>query len=320
MKIFYCAVFDNEGKSADNSKHRELESLGHDVVAYNYRNRGLQLEGNPFQSPKRDDEIITFCKNWNPDFIIFAKCDGINIKVFEELKKIAPLCYWFADPLVTYSNPEFYEKTQKANFFICDKKNVLEKALTLNRNSFLNTDGFDRMLEVPKEVEEEYDVSFIGNLYGDRKEKFEKISHKVTVIGNAFGPNHSLEVSKSKINLNFCTTSGQSDRVFKVLAAGGFLLTDDWPDRDEFFTDGEDLVVFKDIDDLNSKISFYLNNEAERKRIAKNGNKTVKNYTRQQWAINVLRIKDELKLFSKTTKKTKENILLAGPWVGACGS
>ena len=318
MKIFYCAVFDNIGYAADNSKHRELEALGHNVVAYNYRDRGYQLERSPLQSLKRDNEIINFCKKWTPDFIIFSKCNGIDIRVFQELKKIAPLCYWFADPLVTYSYEEFYQKTKVADFFICDKYNVLQKAKEINKNSFLVTDGFDRYLEKPKNLPKLYDVSFIGNIYGDRAETFKKISHKINIINNAFGENHSIKVSESKINLNFCTTEGQSDRVFKVLAAGGFLLTNDWVDRKDFFEDGKDLVVFRDEKHLNELIEYYLNNDAEREQIAQSGLKTVQKYTRKKWAEKTLELFSNLKI-KREYKKEKTNVLLAGPWVGEFG-
>ena len=318
MKIFYCAVFDNIGYAADNAKYRELELAGNTVAAYNYRVRGRHYGKEENISSKRDDEIIEFCKTWAPDFIIFSKCNGIDIRVFEELKKIAPLCYWFADPLVTYSHEEFYKKTQVCDFFVCDKFNVLQKAKNYNNNCYLVTDGFDSLLEKPRQLEKKYDVSFIGNLYGDRKEVISKISHKVNVINNAFGEQHSAKVSESKINLNFCTTDGQSDRVFKILAAGGFLLTNDWPDRKDFFEDKKDLVVFRDESHLNDLIKYYLENEHERKRIAEHGNKTVQKYNRKNWVAKVLEIFRSFD-FAKRYEKTKESILFAGPWVGEFG-
>ena len=318
MKIFYSAAFDNIHQSADNAKLRELQNSGHTVVAYNYRARGQTLGGNPFVSSRRDDEIIHFCKRWTPDFIIFSKCNGIAIRVFEECKKLAPLCYWFADPLVTYSHEEFYAKTRIADFFTCDKKNVLDKALELNPSSFLVTDGFDSVLERPRNLEKIYDLSFIGTLYGDRKSKMEQVKHPINIINNVFAEQHSMAVSQSKINLNFCTTGGQSDRVFKVLAAGGFLISDDWGDREDFFTDGEDLVIFKDYDDLNDKIAFYLEHPEEREKIEKQGRATVQQYTRKNWAAKTLRLLEGFN-FAPRHKKEKETILLAGPWVGEFG-
>tara|TARA_Y100000593_G_C4302516_1_gene334121 strand:+ start:235 stop:1974 length:1740 start_codon:yes stop_codon:yes gene_type:complete len=318
MKIFYSAVFDNDGISSDTSKARELENLGHEVISYNYRIRGEQLDGHPLISPKRDEEIISFCKLWQPDYIIFAKCNGVDIQVFHECKDIAPVCYWFADPLVTYSNNEFYEKTKVADIFTCDKKNVLEKAQTLNSNCHITCDGFDSILESPKDVKKQYDVSFIGNLYGDRAKKISSIKKKITNVTDAYGEKHSLEVSKSKINLNFCTSAGPSDRVFKVLAAGGFLLTDEWTDRVDYFEDGKDLVVFSDIDDLNNKIEYYLQNPDEREKISAHGFKTVQNYTRKKWAEKTCNLINTTKRNIKRSKKQKTT-LIAGPWVGEFG-
>ena len=317
MKIFYSAVFDNDGVSSDTSKLRELEALGHTVVAYNYRIRGSQLEGNPLFSTKRDDEIINFCQKWAPDLIIFAKCNGVHIRVFEEIKKIAPLCYWFADPYITYNNEEFFLKTKVADFVTCDKKNVYEKALTLNPNTFIVPDGFDRLIEKPRDVEKKYDVSFIGNLYGDRKEKINKIEHYVEIINGVFGSEHSVAVSATRINLNFCTSEGPSDRVFKVLGTQGFLITDEWVDRPDYFEDGEDLVVFKDFNDLNQKIKFYLENPHERDRISANGYRKVQDYTRKAWAKKTIDIAQQLNYKKEYTKPN--TVLVAGPWVGEFG-
>ena len=208
--------------------------------------------------------------------------------------------------------------TEAVVFVACDKKNVYEKALTLNNRSYIVSDGFDRLLEKPREAEKSYDVSFIGNLYGERKKKINKITTHVDIINGAYGAQHSREVSASKINLNFCTSAGPSDRVFKVLGAGGFLLTDTWDDIEDYFTDGEDLVVYKDMEDLNDKISYYLENKNERDRIALNGYKKVQAYTRENWAKNIMTIFERLSI-KKTYKKSKETVLVAGPWIGEFG-
>ena len=284
MKIFYSAVFDNIGKSSDTSKLRELANAGHEVLAYNYRLRAFHFDKNEVVSNRRDDEIIKICNEWKPDLAIFAKCNGVHIRVFEEIKKVTTVCYWFADPYMTYNHPEFLLKTSVADFVTCDKKNVFDKAITLNPNTFITPDGYDSTIEKPWDVAKKYDVSFIGNLYGDRKEKISKIKNDVSIITNVYGDQHAKAVSESKINLNFCTSSGPSDRVFKVLGAGGFLITDSWLDFDEYFEAGKHLVVFEDFEDLNKKIEYYLNNDAEREKIALEGHKKVQEYTRKQWA------------------------------------
>lgn len=85
----------------------------------------------------------------------------------------------------------------------------------------------------------------------------------------------------SKINLNITSRSiksGIPQRVLDILGCGGFLISNYQPELAEYFTPGEDLVLYNSIDDLISKIDFYLSNEEERLRIAKNGYNKVKQY------------------------------------------
>lgn len=85
----------------------------------------------------------------------------------------------------------------------------------------------------------------------------------------------------SKINLNITTKtikSGISQRVFDVLACGGFLISNYQEELYEFFTPGEDLEIFSSIEELADKIQYYLTHEDERLRIARCGNQTVNKY------------------------------------------
>jgi spore maturation protein CgeB len=82
----------------------------------------------------------------------------------------------------------------------------------------------------------------------------------------------------SKINLNFTIPNIENGiclRVFDVLSAGGFLLTDYREETCRLFTNGEELVVFDGIPDLLQKADYYLAHETERQRIAQNGQKKV---------------------------------------------
>jgi spore maturation protein CgeB len=172
-----------------------------------------------------------------------------------------------------------------------DKKNVYDTIKEFNNNVDIVADGFDALMEKPIHYDiKDLDVSFIGQLYGDRLKKVKSINHKVSVISNAFAFKHSQTVGRSKINLNFCTSEGPSNRVYKILASKGFLLTDDWKGRDEHFEDGKHFVIFKNIEDLNEKISYYLENEEERNKIAEQGHSVSHNYTRDIWASKCLEI------------------------------
>ena len=259
-------------------------------------------------------------KEEKPDLVIFAKATNVDLKVFKTCRSMTALCYWFPDPLVTYNTmtAEFIEKTKNCDYFCCDKENVLQEAKKYNPHGFLVPDGFDSDLEFPKDLEEDIDVSFIGNLYGERRRKIEQVTAGVEVISNAFGEKHSEIASRSKINLNFCTTAGASDRIYKLLGAKGFVLSDDWEGREKTFQDGEHLVIFEDIDDLNAKIDYYLEHPEERQRISTAGHQEVQKYTRDQWAVRVVKHYEEQRE-KKAFQVQKPKVLIAGPWIGEFG-
>ncbi len=80
--------------------------------------------------------------------------------------------------------------------------------------------------------------------------------------------------SNSKINLNITLRSIYSGiplRAMDIFANGGFLLSNFQSDFLIHFTPDEDFVYFGDKGDLIEKVEFYLRNDGERERIAKNG-------------------------------------------------
>ena len=84
----------------------------------------------------------------------------------------------------------------------------------------------------------------------------------------------------SKINLNFTIPnikSGLPLRIFDVLGAGGFLLTNYQAELPDYFEIGKDLACFESEAELVEKCSYYLTREEERQQIAKNGYEKVKN-------------------------------------------
>ena len=72
--------------------------------------------------------------------------------------------------------------------------------------------------------------------------------------------------------------SGIPLRVFDIMGAGGFVISNYQPELAEIFVPGEDIVLYDSIPDLLMKIEYYLEHEGERKQIAKNGYEKVKEY------------------------------------------
>ena len=289
MRILFVGVFDNSFRSTNTSQLLSFKQLGYDVVGYNYRDKALQIG-----AMQRDKHLVETVASGKFDLVVYSKCNEVSYDTFKEINNLTKTCLWFMDPLISYTE-EMRIKTGLVDYACFDKDNVLEVAKAINHNSFYVCEGFDSRNDKPHNLLKENDVTFIGNLYGQRRNLLNKIRTPVNIVNDAYGSRHSVEVSKSKINLNFCTDNGASDRIYKVLAAKGFLLTDDWKGREEKFQNNQHLVIFKDIGELNEKIEFYLSNPKLAEKIAAAGCKRVQSFTRLKWAEEIIKKYEEIK-------------------------
>ncbi|MBR0172744.1 MAG: glycosyltransferase [Lachnospiraceae bacterium] len=83
-----------------------------------------------------------------------------------------------------------------------------------------------------------------------------------------------LVVKCTDINLNVTLRSivtGIPMRIFDMMGAGGFVLTNYQSDLLEFFTPGEDFVYYESREDLLAKLDYYLAHDDERRKIAASG-------------------------------------------------
>ncbi len=98
----------------------------------------------------------------------------------------------------------------------------------------------------------------------------------------------------SKINLNITAKSIRSGlplRIFDVLGAEGFLITNYQSELPETFTIGKDLVAYESPEHLKELCTYYLRHEDERLEIAHNGYETIAKY--HTYDIRLLQIIDK---------------------------
>ena len=69
--------------------------------------------------------------------------------------------------------------------------------------------------------------------------------------------------------------SGLPQRIFDIMGAGGFLLTNYQPELTEYFEIGKEVAVYESQQDLLEKIAYYLEHEDERVEIAANGRRAI---------------------------------------------
>ncbi len=131
-----------------------------------------------------------------------------------------------------------------------------------------------------------YDVVFIGGKYGLRKKLISDLMN-LGVSVSVFGPGwqagfktaeESSEIfGSSKIVLGMGFVAYNDDvltikqRDFDAMASGALYITNRNPDLEMLFEEGEEIEYFSDASECADKIKFYLNNEAERAKIAHAG-------------------------------------------------
>ena len=92
------------------------------------------------------------------------------------------------------------------------------------------------------------------------------------VVGSAYGKEMVKILSQSKIALNIHDPSvpyGGNMRLFEIPATKSLQIADKCPQ--DWFKDGDEIVLYKNNQDLLQKINYFIDNDEERERIAKNG-------------------------------------------------
>jgi len=287
MKCLFVGVF-SEG-STNNSQAACLQKHGVDTVMYDYREKRdlLGIDG-------RDAHLSDMIREKGFDFVLIAKGRGISADVIK--KSPCRTILWYPDTMNSNWNDELIKKIKVADVVACAWTTPAEKAKLFNKNSHRICEGFDPEIDKPIKSWEEPDwATFIGQNDGTRqpymRAQFHPTNHRrsrIKHINNAYGIEHSKAVGLSLINLNFTRQGGSSDRVYKVLAAGGFLLTQPWPGMEQDFEPHKDFALFDGVEDMAKKIEYYLENPVFREVIQKNGTITVQKFSRMKWAERII--------------------------------
>ena len=132
----------------------------------------------------------------------------------------------------------------------------------------------------------EFDVGWVGRLDGPfyriRKEQVEAFSkrYKTNDINKFYNQDELISVyTNSKIAVNISRDDYMIDanlRCFEIMASGALLITKKPTELDEIgLVAGKHFVTYKTTEELLNKISYYLQNENERKHIAFQGYQAV---------------------------------------------
>ena len=247
--------------------------------------------------------IIDNIENFKPDMILFGHVDRLSYLNFLELKnryKKIKFAQWFLDPLIK-KGPD-YEKN-KSRFFLkyqfCDANFITTSPCAIgfvnNDKAFFIPNPIDPSIDIYKNhlIDHKIDI-FIAISHGqhrgilkkdftdNRVNTINKLTKKVTynIFGYknnpVWGQNFFDELNKCSMAINLSRGEPikyySSDRLASLLGNGLLTFIHEKYKYQDFFTKNE-IVTFKNINDLNKKILYYKNNKRLMKKIASNGYK-----------------------------------------------
>lgn len=237
---------------------------------------------------------------YKPDLTVIAKGSHLERDIVEAANEHGKTVLWMPD--FTHNWDELMEEMiTDCNASYMSRHSTTAMAKVLNPRSYFLPEGYnprEHYTQKPKQkIAKTVSVSHIGSLHGTnchfgRQEMLQCVGGENFM---AFGDDHRHTVWKSKINLNFTEGDGTSDRLFKLMAAGGFVLCQYFRGLEEMFRIGRDLDVFSCPRELQLKVQHYLDNPMEMHNMRVWAATSVRAYTNANWAYRITEVLRENK-------------------------
>jgi len=237
-------------------------------------------------------------------FIFVLKGTDVTPKMLKYIKNknIPVVCY---NPDNPYNNASSNKNIQNSIslydiYFIWSKKlcSIIEKKENVKTVylPFAADLKLHNIQNLKAKITAKYPISFIGNWDEEREIWLTQIEKKISLslFGNnwayklksntlkkcytgysVLSENFTKTVQETAININILRLQNKNSnnmRTFEILASGGFLLHEYSEEVAELFIEGQEIEFFRDKEELNSKIEFYLNNIKKAQEIAHAGN------------------------------------------------
>lgn len=270
--------------------HRALVRAGHAATLVDDR-RAFHVVGRRAAGAWVRARVRAF----RPDRLILAKAIGVPVEVLRELCAEIPSVMWYRDLRVP-PDPAILERAAcvDTTFLTAGGHAPLFEAAGARRALFL-PDGVDPEVDRPVAPAPEYecDVAFIGTAGDEHRVAFlarlarrfrvrtwgrgwESNAREVGWMGRpAYGDDFGRICASARIVLGLDrgfqareqVWGYTSNRLWRVIAAGGFYLGPSAPGLREILRDGEHCALYDDEEHALALIERYLADDAERERV-----------------------------------------------------
>jgi spore maturation protein CgeB len=282
---------------------RALDGMGHDVTAFDFLAREREVGRRAMNR-----ELLEVSDDPGFDLVFFFLYEEqIALQTIEHITaRGVPTLNWFADDHWRFEG--FSKRYAKALAWSAttDHDAVAKYHSAGIQNVVLTQWACNRYAYDRTTTEPEYDVTFVGQPHGDRREVVGKIraaGFDVHCWGDGWergrAPHDEMVhiFGASRINLNLSNSSTPNPslrmrlgalargrridmsprpsqikgRTFEVPGSGGFLLTERVPFLEEYFQIGSEVAAFGDTDELIAQIGYWLDHDDERRAVADAG-------------------------------------------------
>ena len=299
-------LFFNTGRRLNNGFIR----LGHSVLGFSDRDiqKYYKSLGDIKGKKTLNDKLKKTCYNYKPDLIITGHADLISKEQIQELKEDNPntkFAQWFLDPL-NKKGPDFDRNKDR----ILDKIDVMDASflttspsvldfLPKKNNNYYIPNPSDHSFETLNNFKKScsVDVFFAlshgvhrGKLKSGKEDdriifldKLQKITSDIKFdlygINNVqpiWADHYFKTISNAKMGLNLSRGDAikyySSDRITQIVGNGLVCLIDEKTQYRDFFNNDE-MVFYKNLNDLSEKIMKISKDDKLRKKIAHRGKK-----------------------------------------------
>ena len=297
-------LFFNTGRRINNGFIR----LGHSVLGFSDRDIQKYYKSlGDFKGKKTlNDKLKKTCYNYKPDLIVTGHADLISREQVQELKEDNPntkFAQWFLDPL-NKNGPDFDRNKDR----ILDKIDLMDGTfITTSPSALKFLPSNDKNFYIPNPCDQSFetlnnfskscsvDVFFAlshgvhrGKLKSGKEDdrivflkKLQNITSNVKFdlyginnIQPIWADHYFKTIANAKMGLNLSRGDAikyySSDRITQIVGNGLVCLIDEKTQYRDFFTNDE-MVFYKNINDLSEKIRKISGDDKLRKKIGKNG-------------------------------------------------
>lgn len=262
MKIL---IIQEAGRHDRNKKFRESLNLHRSLSKLEVESKVWGLNYPDFSIPFKEMEdwadvlfiIENYTSHWMP------------ISEIEKSKKLK--IFWSIDSHCVLSQHQNLCKRLNIDILLNSTEGYLDKFKDIVKNIYWFPNSYPDDLIDNLKIKKTINVGFCGNVLNrgsviDSLNNF-GIKKDIFVIGDDM----VRAINSYKIHINCNISDDINYRTFETTGCGTFLITNYTPGLEKLFEIGKEIVVYDNIQDLNNKVKYYLDNEKEREEIAMAG-------------------------------------------------